>query len=313
MEIVFNRPLVLVSFFLLPVLIVLHFYFFQHNKKRAIKFANFSAMKRVTGTKLITKNTVQLIILSLLILIIAQPIIWYDSNVSITDYVIAIDSSASMVSTDVLPNRLAVAKQAATSFLEKLDVETKIGIVSFSGVSYIKSPLTSSMGNVRRAISNIDIELSGGTDIGSALITSVNLFDNIDEAKSIILITDGSDTAGTFIEEGVDIALDYVKLNHVIVHTIAVGTGSAKAGYLDELNLPAAYDKVTLEKIAQDTGGSYYDVESSAEISLALKEIENKSEQGKVSYDTLPLLFIIAVILLLLEWGLLNTKFRALP
>lgn len=317
MEIIFNKPLILLLFFLLPVLVILHYYFFQHNKKKAIKFSNFSAMKRVTGVKLITKNTSQLILrlvtLSILILAFSQPTIWYDSDVSITDYVIVIDSSASMTSIDVLPNRLQVAKQAASSFLSKLDAKTKIGVVSFSGVSFVKTPMTTDESKILNAISNIEIELSGGTDIGAALITATNLLTTEQKTKSIILITDGSDTAGIFVDESTDTALTYVQANNIIVHTIAIGSGLSNVGYLQDIGLPALYDRESLKRISTATGGTYYEVKSTAEIASAFSDIENKTEEGSDKFELYNLFFIISFVLLLVEWVLLNTKFRSIP
>ncbi len=317
MEIIFGKPWILLLFFLIPILVVLHYYFFQHNKKKAMKFSNFSAMKRVTGTRLITKNTTQLIIriltLSILILAFSQPVIWYDSDVSITDYVIAIDSSASMTSQDVIPNRLQVSKQAAASFLSRLDSKTNIGVISFSGVTYIKTPMTTDISKVLNAINDVDIELSGGTDIGAALITATNLLMPSDKTKAIILITDGSDTAGVFVEESIDTAMNYVKSNNIIVHTIAVGSGLSNAGYLQDIGLPALYDRETLKKISSDTGGTYYEVKNTAEIATAFQDIENKNEKGRDKFEIYNIFFILSFILLLVEWVLINTRFRPLP
>jgi Ca-activated chloride channel homolog len=317
MEIRFNNPMILLLFLLIPIMIFLHYYFFQHNKKKAIRFSNFSAMKRVTGTKLITKNTSQLIlriiILSMLILAFSQPVIWYTSDVSITDYVIAIDSSASMTSTDVLPNRLQVSKQAASSFVSGLSAKTNIGVISFSGISFIKSPMTDDVSRISRSISDIDIELSGGTDIGSALITSANMLTPGTKTKSIILITDGSDTAGVFVEESMDIALSYVKSNNIIVHSIAIGTGMTSVGYLESFELPALYEKESLQRISSETGGTFYEVKSTSEIAQAFLDISNRTEEGRAKLELINIFFIISFILILVEWGLLNTQFRSIP
>ena len=230
-----------------------------------------------------------------------------------TNYVIAIDSSASMVSQDILPNRLEVAKLSANNFLQTLESSTKIGVVSFSGVSFVKSPLTDDLRKVTDAISSIEIELIGGTDIGAALITSVNMLNVDDSSKSIILITDGSDTSGTFVEDSVQTALSYVINNHVKVNTISIGTGKGGAGYIDEINLPAVIDKEGLGIIATRTGGKFYEIKSVQDLNQALSDIDSESEEGKVSFNTSYILFAIGLFLLLFEWTLLNTRFRSLP
>ncbi|MEM3373957.1 MAG: VWA domain-containing protein [Candidatus Woesearchaeota archaeon] len=316
MEINIKEPLYLVFLLIIPLMIVLHYYFFEHIKRKAMKFSNFSAMKRVTGTTLITKNNEQLILrISIVIIFIfslSQPVIFIEKETEKADYVVAIDSSASMLSDDVLPDRLSVAKQAALHFVDSLN-EAKVGVISFSGVSFIKQTLTNDKMKIKDAIQNIKVELSGGTDIGSALINGINLLstnnEKNDKAKVIILITDGSDTAGAFIEESIDNSLEYLKKSNVIVHTIGIGTGLGK-GYID---LPPVYDKDTLKKIAETTNGKFFEVKSTSEITNAFKEIEISKEKAKVEKELRNILFFIGFLLLFFEWFLLNTKFRALP
>ena len=134
-----------------------------------------------------------------------------------------------------------------------------------------------------------------------------------DKSKAIILITDGSDTSGVFVEESVQTALDYVANNHIVVHTIAIGTGTGKAGYIEDIPLGASLDTDTLKQIAERTEGKFYEVKSSAEIASAFLNIETESEESQISIDLSAILMASGLILLLFEWGLLNTRFRAIP
>ncbi|NTV24267.1 MAG: VWA domain-containing protein [Nanoarchaeota archaeon] len=317
MEIVFESPAMLLLFILVPVLIALHYYFFEHNKKKAMKFANFSAMKRVTGTHLITKNTGQLAIrvitLSLMILAAAKPVLWTNGEVSSSDYVIAIDSSASMLSTDVAPDRITVAKQSAKSFIDSIGVSASIGVVSFTGTTFIKELPTTDTGAVKGSIERIEIELAGGTDIGAALITATNILLPSNASKVIILITDGSDTSGILVDESVETSLEYLKENHVIVHAIGIGTGNARPGYVETEGLKAAYERGTLKMIADATNGKFFEVGTTAEMSAAFKEIKSTSTKGMISRDFKEILVSLAIILILIEWVLVNTRFRPIP
>lgn len=316
MEIVLKEPLMLLFLLIIPLIIFLHYYFFEHIKRKAMKFSNFSAMKRVTGTTLITKNNSQLIlriiVFFVFIMAMSKPVIWLEKDASVTNFVIAIDSSASMLSDDVLPDRLTIAKEAASSFVDSINAYSKIGVISFAGVSFIRTALSDNKARVKEVIKDIEIELAGGTDIGGALITAVNILSITEEEKSktVILITDGSDTAGIFIEENIENAIDYLLKNHVIVHTIGIGTEIGKS-YIENLN--PIYDKETLKRIAEATGGNFYEVKSTSEIVNAFKDIEIKKEKAKVPYEMKNSLLIIGFILLLFEWYLMNTKFRALP
>jgi len=317
MEIIFNEPIWFLLLLSIPVMIVLHFYFFEHNKRRAMKFANFSVMKRVTGTHLITKNHKQLIMRIIILLILTlsatQPVVWYVGEISLADYVLAIDASASMVATDVPPSRIEKAKESARRFVDKLTAETKVGVISFSGVSFIKSPLTTDKLEVKRAINDISIELAGGTDIGAALITANNVLAQGNGSKVVILITDGSDTAGSFVEESIETAAHYVRLNHLKVHTIGIGTEVGKAGYLEEQELGVKYDEHSLKYLAETTGGKYFKAEKGNELDFILQEIITGSKLGKIPYDLSSKLLGVTILLVLIEWGVLNTKFRPLP
>lgn len=284
---------------------------------KAMKFANFKAMKHVTGTHLVTKNNSQLILrviaLTMIVLSAAGPEIWYTGKVNITDYVIAIDASASMTSDDVSPDRLTIAKQAAINFIDRLESNTKIGVLSFAGTTFVKNPPTDNIRKVKNSIETIEIELSGGTDIGTALITGTNMLSPIEKSKSIILITDGSDTAGIFIDESVETSMEYVTDNHIVVHTIGIGTGLGETGYLEGSGLKAVYDENTIRMIASRTGGKFFEVENSAEIESAFREIEEVSEDAKIPLSLTPFFYAAALLILIFEWGALNTRFRPIP
>ncbi|MCM2324852.1 MAG: VWA domain-containing protein [Candidatus Woesearchaeota archaeon] len=308
MEIIFQRPFMLFAFFAFPVLIVLHYYFFQRTKSRAMKFSNFSAMKRVSGVTLITKNTSQLVlrlfVMSFFIMAASGPMIMYEGKVGIESYVIAIDSSASMSAQDFEPSRLEFAKKIGLEIASEVD---KAAVVSFAGVTFIRSALTDEKVQVRQAINSIDIEHAGGTDLGSAMITSVNLLP--DGPNALVLITDGSDTSGIFVEDGLRKALDYVKRHGAVVHTVLIGKGTSNPGYLDA-DIPAAFDDAVLKEISKETGGKYIEI---SEIEEIIGVIDSQVQSGIKKRDMTSMLFLIALAMLMFEWLFLNTKFRTIP
>src|SRR4029453_6330178 len=89
-----------------------------------------------------------------------------------TTIMLAMDVSGSMCSTDVEPNRLAVAQKAAVSFIESQDDETKIGLVAFAGVAGLQVPPTTDKDALIEAINNFTT--ARGTAIGSAILTSID-------------------------------------------------------------------------------------------------------------------------------------------
>ncbi len=314
----FDNPIYLWYLLSIPLLIYTHFYLFRHSKAKAIKFANFEALKRVTGEKLITKNIIILIIrvliLSCVIIAASGAVFWYEGRVNENDFVIAIDTSASMGAQDVPPTRIEAAKQTAINFVNNLRSKSSIGVVSFSGTTFIDTVLIDNKDSLRKTIENIEIAKTGGTDIAGAIITSTNILLNSKKGKTIVLITDGSNTVGAFIEESVENSIDYAVNNHVVVHTIGVGSETGPIGYLPEFyNISAVYNEDTLKQISNSTGGYYFKAMNKEALEQAYKDISEAAKKGiiplKLSYS----LMLIALLLLFIEWGLISTRFRKIP
>lgn len=318
MEITFTNPYFLFFFVSIPLLIITHFYLLKHTKKRAMKFANFDVLRRVTGTHLITRNTtllvIRIIFLITLILGVSGPVIWYKGKANHNDFVIAIDISASMTSEDIPPTRLDAAKQAAIAFLDTLKSNTKVGLVSFAGLSFVELPLGDDIKKVKEQIRLQEIMTAGGTDIGGAVITSTNVLLQGDKSKSIILLTDGSDTSGFAVDENKQFGLEYLKKNHIILYTIGIGTIEGGYGNLPpELEMYYSYDEQDLKEMAEATGGKFYAAGNQEELTDAFSEITSLTEKGNLSIELGVAFLSAALILIFIEWGMINTKFRSVP
>jgi len=85
---------------------------------------------------------------------------------------LAMDVSGSMCATDVEPNRLTVAQEAATAFIESQNGGTRIGLVAFAGVAGLQVPPTTDKDALIAAIDNFTT--ARGTAIGSAILTSID-------------------------------------------------------------------------------------------------------------------------------------------
>ena len=89
----------------------------KHYKKKAMVFANLETLKRVTGKKVISKHLfvfiLRMIVFIAIIFSLSQPFITYDGEEQKTDYILAIDTSASMTASDLSPTRFEAAKTAA--------------------------------------------------------------------------------------------------------------------------------------------------------------------------------------------------------
>jgi Ca-activated chloride channel homolog len=317
-SITFENPQYLWFLFAVPLFVVTHFFLLRHNRRKAMKFANFMAIKRVTGERLITKNytvlILRMIIIICAILAVAQTVVWYEGETNENEYVIALDTSASMTAEDVLPTRLDAAKVYGKAFIDTLDGNTRVGLVSFSGVTFIEEPLTLKRGDLFTSLDRMEPTASG-TDIPGAIITSTNMLSSTDRGRAIILISDGSNTIETFASRSIQRATGYATLYHVKVYTIGVGTESdAPIGYLPNYyNVSATYNFDNLEFIANETGGEFYKASSAEELQQAYDDIKANDRTSTIKMDLTVGLMLICLLLLMVEWGLLNTRFRSLP
>ncbi len=185
------------------------------------------------------------------------------------EIMIALDVSKSMLAQDIKPNRLSRAKLEITDLMDRLGGD-EMGLVLFSGASFIQFPLTSDFATARTFLDSAapGVISRPGTAIGSAIKTALTgFYTKRASQKVIIIMTDGEDhntqplaAAKQAAEQG------------VIIYTI--GFGSPKGEPIPEYNsagevvgykkdaqgqtVISKLDEVTLQKIALATGGQYY-------------------------------------------------------
>ncbi|MGV8150117.1 MAG: VWA domain-containing protein [Candidatus Woesearchaeota archaeon] len=318
MYLTFENPQYLWYLLSIPLLIVSHYAFLKYSRRKAMRFANFEALKKVTDQKIMTKNhtvlLVRMIILFSLILAIAETTLWYEGLTNENDFIIAIDSSSSMTAQDLSPNRFEAAKEYSGQFIDRIQSDSEIGLITFSGASFIEKIPARDKTALKLAVNDIEIAHVGGTNIPDAIVTSTNMLLSSDKGRTIILLTDGSNTASYFIRDPIGESVKYAQLNNVKIYTLGLGSESGPIGYLPEYyNISAVYDENVLFRIANETGGRYYDAKNNDQLQNAFADILRTSNEAFIGIDLGPGLLILALALLFLEWGLISTRFRAMP
>lgn len=316
MKIIFTHPLYLWFLVILPILILAHLFVLKGRKSMALKFSNFEALEKVTKKSFITHHrgiiTARSLILvlsrtltySFFILAISGIMLEYKGNVSGFDFVLAIDSSSSMLANDFSPNRLEAAKEAALMFADSVS-QADIGVVSFAGeVSTDLRPEKNSI-QVKSSIKGIKLSGTGGTNIGDALITSANLFEG-ESPRRIILLTDGQSNTGTEPSD----SLVYLKSKNITVYTIGVAT--MEGGQVSEGLFTSKLDETTLKQIAEDTNGKYYRASDKESLNKIFEEIAS-STVNTTAFDLSWIFLMIGFVILAVGWFLASTKFRVLP
>jgi Ca-activated chloride channel family protein len=309
MKIIFeNIYYLLPILILIPLIVIIHFSSLKFTKRKALKFANFEAIERVSGTEIISKNLVllytKIAIVLLIFFSLSGPSFFYTGLVPERNFVLAIDSSYSMLSNDILPSRLEAAKEAATSFVDTINGQSKIGVVSFSGASFIELMPSNEMARVKQAISNIEKKEVGGTDISGAIITSINLMkdEKNDKKGAVILLTDGQINIGS-----VDEIIKYSEGTAIY----SIGIGTEKGGEF----MPEIVSKIDEEKLimlANSTNGKYYKADTREKLNQAYLEIANMKKGNRILNLAMPLL-ILAIVLIIIDFLLSSTKYRTLP
>ena len=114
------------------------------------------------------------------------------------EIIFAVDTSRSMSTPDVRPDRLTRAKLAIDDFTNRLDGDA-VGLVAFAGDAFLICPITLDYGAFHESLSAIDTNTipRGGTNIASAIREAqAALRRRPLSDKILILVTDGEDLEG---------------------------------------------------------------------------------------------------------------------
>ena len=304
--ITFTHPQFLFLMALVPVLIILHFFLLKTKRTDAIKFANFDAIARIRGVDLYSKN---LIIVSLtgittilVVLSLSGLNIQRDVSSSVHSFVIAIDSSESMSANDILPTRIDAARDAAKTFVDLTPPGTRMAVISYSGNAFIEQELTDEKPLIKNGLNVIELSTIGGTDPAEAIIAGTNVL-SLEDGKAMILMSDGRINVGNLDE-----ALAYATKNNVIIHTIGIGTeegGQASYGL-------STIEEDSLRAAAFTTGGQYFRVSTIETLEDSFNKII-EFKRKRVSFDLSRSLLAFSLVLILLQYILVNTKYRTYP
>jgi Ca-activated chloride channel family protein len=300
----FLYPKFLLLLALVPLFILIYFSSFYYKKKKAINFPNFDAMQRVFGVEIFSRNFLSLFIsiMILVSLVFASSglVISYSGRGSV---VIAVDNSQSMLTADIIPNRLEAAKISSQDFVSSLPPSTQISVAKFSGkVSVVQQPDTSKIKS-KMVLSDLGYEAGVGTDFDELLYTA-NLLTSGAQKKFLVVITDGQFNSGN-----VNDSIKYAKENGIIVNSIAVGT---ETGGLTEAGTISKIDELYLQYLAFQTGGQYSRAEDLGAFERSFKEMVSEAKSD-VTFDMSTYLIFFALLLFSGNWILHNFRFRTIP
>ena len=225
--------------------------------------ASFSAAKRHW------KRGLFLAAVGCLFLALARPqagFRWEEVKRHGIEVVFAVDTSRSMLTPDVKPDRLTRAKLAVDDFVSHLNGDG-VGLIAFAGNAFLQCPITLDYDAFHESLEAVDTTIipRGGTDIASAIREAQAALQNRPgKDKILILLTDGEDLEGSALATANASAKDGLK-----ICTVGVGTANGDlipipaeqgGGFVKDDSgqfVKSHLGEAGLKSIAEATGGLY--------------------------------------------------------
>jgi len=219
---------------------------------------------------------------------------------------LALDVSGSMCSTDVKPNRITAAEQAASAFIQSQTGGPHIGLVAFAGTAVVLVPPTADTRQLLSALGGLTT--SFGTAIGEGILTSLDAIAQVDPsvaptgatvsrhrgsgyaADVIVVLTDGSNNRGvdpqTAAKEAADRGVRVFTIGYGTDNPASLACSSAQFGGFGggpvfggfggrpggEGN-PFDADYGALMRISRTTGGTFYRAHDAGQLATALARL----------------------------------------
>ena len=250
----FAWPLALVSLLAVPLIVGVYWWLLRRRRRQAVSYSSVALLRSVLPRRKRWQRhlPIALVLASLVALGLAagRPHIERNVPYARTSIILALDVSGSMCSTDVQPNRLAVAQEASRDFVEDQPDDIRMGLVVFSGFAELAVPPTTEREELMAIIDSVTT--GRGTAIGSAMLKGLDAIAEVNPAVQpvgdvyalddapvaepppggdarpsddyvpdiIVLLTDGRNTRGI---EPLD-AVPHAVQRRVRVYTIGFGT-----------------------------------------------------------------------------------------
>jgi Ca-activated chloride channel family protein len=288
----FLWPSLLWGLLLVPLAVVAYVGLHRRRVRQATRFGNPALwpnlLPRNPGVKRHVPAALLLLALTALLLGLARPQMVREVDREEGTVVLAVDTSASMLATDIQPTRFAAARKAADLLISDLPERYQLGVVTFSGKAVTRTLPTTNRAEVRAALDSAIP--SGGTAIGdairrsleaggirtlengSALAPDPNTTPSPQEQEraplAVLLLSDGYSTEGVAPLEAAGVA----QQAKVPVFTVAVGTQDG----LGPDGAPAPPDEATLRRVAELTGAQFFTAPTSEQLQAVYANLGTK-------------------------------------
>jgi len=274
--------------------------------------------------RVIIKSSVWALGMFFLFLVLLHPC-WNTKDETVVqegrDLFIALDISASMLAQDIPPSRLEFAKQKIRALVNALPSE-RIGLILFSGSSFVQCPLTRDRSAFFMYLDQIDVDTiaSGTTAIDQAISHALIAFKEGSNQKNklLVLFTDGEDFSNNLAT-----VKQEAQAQRLSIFTVGIGTAQGapiptydthakQSGHLKDHTgtvVISALNEEMLQSLAADVGGIYIHPTQDAHDLSKLINIVQQKEKEMIEERTMaqreeqyPWFLMISFIFLAIEW-----------
>src|SRR4051812_46444792 len=323
----------------LPLLVLVYVWLMRRKKKTALRYASLSIVKEAMGARQSMKRHIPpalfLLAMAAMLLSAARPVAVITLPSNQQTIILAMDVSGSMRATDVQPNRLVAAQNAAKAFIGELPRNVKVGIVAFAGSAQVAQLPTVNREDLVTAIDRFQLQRATAT--GNAIVISLaTLFPDagidlnamqsgrerqrgfaIDGEKkekkefapvapgsytsaAIIMLTDGQRTTGVDPLDAAKMAAE----RGVRVYTVGIGTVDGETIGFEGWSMRVRLDEETLKAIANKTQAEYFYAGTANDLRKVYETLSSKLTVEKKETEISALFAMAAAVLVLLSAGL---------
>ena len=173
----FAQPFMLIALLGVPLAVLGYLYVQRRRSRYVVRFTNVDLLANLVPKTPAWRRHVPpalyVAAMAALVIALARPSAMVAVPREDATIILAMDTSGSMMATDVAPSRLASAKEAAATFVDRLPPTFQVGLVTFSTAAQVAVRPTTDRAEIHAALDSLVAD--GGTALGDAIGTSTDL------------------------------------------------------------------------------------------------------------------------------------------
>ena len=254
--------------------------------------------------------------------------------------ILALDISGSMRATDVKPDRLTAAQNAAKTFISDQPGNVKVGVVTMAATAAVAQSPTIKREDITAAIDRV--KLQNGTALGSGVVIALTALlpepaidvDKVISGRSgfnltreqrlaieqfkpvpagsnasaaIILLTDGESNTGPDLLTAAKLAAE----RGVRIYTVGIGTKQGATLSVDGWSMRVRLDEEVLQKVADLTRAEYFRAGNASDLKKIYQQLAARMIAGRGrTMEITALLAALGVLLTLAAAGYSMLRFN---